>query len=348
VAGYDSPLAGAALRWIAGAPRVEDAAVDGVPAAVYRPPRGRGPWPGVVVFPGVTRRGRAHEAFRGLGRALAATGHLAVVAEPQGAATGELTPETVRQALAAAEATSARGDVYGGRVGLAGVSGGATLVLLVAGDTGLSLRISIAVALAPCCDIREAMRVVTSGFYKEDERLRPFSAGDFFKLVIARSVAGWLPPGPDRDALRDHLQSLPDYGPEPLAAVRSWPRANLGVDAALAVELLGNEDPARFDSLYAALPDELRQAVTTLSPSAVADRITAPVELVVARDDKYIPHADALAFAGRCPSARLTVLESLSHAVPRLSFSAATDLARLDGVLVRLLTAVRAPSYSRP
>jgi pimeloyl-ACP methyl ester carboxylesterase len=113
------------------------------------------------------------------------------------------------------------------------------------------------------------------------------------------------------------------------------------------VELLSNADRERFEDLLGALPEELRAHFDALSPIRVAGRIAAPVELVVGRSDKYVPPADAEAFARACPHVRLTVLDSLEHAIPSFSPAAARDLLRLDGVLVRLLAAVRgAPSYS--
>ena len=106
-----------------------------------------------------------------------------------------------------------------------------------------------------------------------------------------------------------------------------WPREGLDEPARAAVALLSNEAPERFDELFAALPEALRAAVDALSPIAVATEITAPVELVVARADKYIPLADAISFAEACPTARLTILESLTHVVPTVSLTGVRDLA---------------------
>src|SRR3990170_7945216 len=117
---------------LVGAPRAKEDEVAGAPATIFRPARGRGPWPALVVFPGVTRMGRRHPAFVGLGRGLASIGALAVLAEPEGLARGELTGTTVTQALAAAGARAARRDAQRGRIALVGVSGGGTLALLAA------------------------------------------------------------------------------------------------------------------------------------------------------------------------------------------------------------------------
>jgi pimeloyl-ACP methyl ester carboxylesterase len=317
---------------------MEESQVGGVPATIITPGWGSGPWPVALIVPGVTRLGRRHPALVALGRGLAAVGHLTVVADPEGLAVGELTPAVVHQTRAAAIAAARRPEATG-RVVLVGVSGGATIALLVAADPQLAGRVSAVAVLAPCCDIGEAMRVITTGAYRDGRALVPFSSGDLFKLVIARSIVAWLPDGADKSTLRAHLLSLHEYGPEPLAGLRGWPQKTLGAAARSAVELLSNVDPARFDELFAALPEGLRRSVDEMSPLAAAHRIPAPVELVVAREDKYIPLADARRFARTCPHARLTVIESLRHAVPRVSPKEARDLARLDAVLVRLLAA---------
>ncbi|HUF02164.1 MAG TPA: hypothetical protein VMN35_07040 [Gaiellaceae bacterium] len=345
-AGFDRPPFSRATRALAGTAHADEVELGGTPASLYRPARSAGPWPAVLVVPGVTRSGRRHPAFVGVGRGLAAAGILAVVVEPPGLTVGELTPESLAHVRAAAEALSSRADVRGGRFALAGVSGGATLALLVAGRPGLAERVSVVAALAPCCDIREALRLVTTDRYRRDGELALFRPGPFLRLVLARSAIAWLEEGGDRRALRDHVLGLEDYGEEPLRALRSWPTEGLGGEALAIVSLLGNEDPTRFDELCDRLPAALREVTETLSPTRVAGGVTAPIELVVGRADKYVPLEDAVAFARACPRARLTVIESLEHAVPHVSPAAARDLARLDGVVVRFLAAACSSSYS--
>ena len=209
-AAYDGPVLGRFARAAAGPVREEEMQVGGVPAIVFRPGRRAGPWPTTVLFPGVTRRGRKHPAFLGIGRGLAAAGHLAIVAEPEGLAAGELTPAAVSQAREAVEEVLCRPDAARSGVSLLGVSGGGTLALRTAADPHLTERVSIVLALAPLCDVEEAIRVVTTGVYRDGDALVPFTAGDFFKLVIARSIVACLAPGDDRDALRTQLLALDD------------------------------------------------------------------------------------------------------------------------------------------
>lgn len=345
-AGFDRPPFSTVARALAGAAHADEIELGGTLASLYRPARSPGPWPAALVVPGVTRSGRRHPAFVGVGRGLAAAGILTAVVEPPGLAIGELTPESLDHACSAAEALSSRADVRGDRLALAGVSGGATLALLLAGRPGLAERVSAVVALAPCCDIREALRLVTTDRYRRDGELASFRPGPFFRLVLARSAIAWLQESADRRALRDHVLGLEDYGDEPLRALRSWPTEGLGEDAAAVVSLLGNEDPTRFDELCERLPAALREVTETLSPTRSASGARAPIELVVGRTDKYVPLDDAVAFVSACPRARLTVIDSLEHAVPHVSPAAARDLARLDGVVVRFLAAACSSSYS--
>ena len=342
-AGLDPPLLGTAVRGLVGRPRIDESVVGGVPATVFRPGRGRGPWPATVVYPGVTRQGRRHPALVGLGRGLAAVGHVAVVPEPIGVTFGELTAATVAQAFAAAEATRSRRDVGEQGVALVGVSAGATLALGVAAVPAVSADVTAVLALAPVCDLTEALRFVTTGQRLEDGRLVPFRTRDFFRLVCARSLVAALPGSGPRDELLARLRSLPDYGDDPFAVLRTWPSDALDAPGQAVVELLRNEDSHRFDELLVGLPADVLASLSALSVGTRAGAITAPVELVVGRRDKYVPLHDALAFAEVCPTARLTVLESLEHVVPRLALREARHLARLDGALVRML----ASSYSR-
>lgn len=338
-AAYRVPFVARAIEAAVGAPCVEEIEVAGVPATIARPGRGSGPWPAVVVLPGVTALGRRHPAFQGMARAIATTGSLAVVPEPDGLVTAELTPAGREQVVTASLAVTARRDA-GPRIALVGVSGGATLALLAATDPRLASRVSIVAALAPCCDLPEAIRVTTTGYVREGGQLEAFQSGDLFKLGVARTVIGCLPAHGDRERLRGRLAALDLYAPEPLAALRVTTGKALGDEARTVLALLANEDEVRFDDLYAALSESVRSSIEGLSATAHASRIEAPVELVAAANDRYIPLADARRFVAACPKARLTVTETTGH-VPRLSFDEARDLARLDGVLVRTLAAAR-------
>ena len=257
---------------LAGDVREDDTFVAGLPAFVYRPGRGSGPWPAVVLFPGVTRRGRTHPALRAIGRGLAAAGRFAILGEPEGLPGGELTPAATRQARAAVEEVT-RGPMSRAVAPLSwGCREERPSRCLSAAERSLRDRISLVLALAPLNDVSEAIRYITTDVRLDGDALMPFAPGDFFRLVIARSVISCLEPGDDRTALRSHLLALEDYGPEPLSGcVRGLARAS-GIRLGPPSRSSRTRTPDRFDELFAALPDALRAGVEALSPLAVAGR----------------------------------------------------------------------------
>jgi hypothetical protein len=340
-AGVDPPLLGRLVDCVAGAPRVEETELGGVAATLALPGRPPGPWPGILVYPGITARGRGHPGHQGMARGLAAAGFACAVAEPSGLARGVVSPRTLDELGAAATAFAGHPAVRSGGFGVAGVSGGATLALLAAGTAPVAGDIRAVLALAPLCDFRLMLRAVSTGTILHDGRSRPFEPGPLIRVVTARSMVSCLPPGGDRDALLERLLELDDYEPEPFAVLRGWRGQALGAPAQALVELLANEDQGRFDELYAALDPSTRTHVEQLSPLTHAARIRCPCDLVVPPDDKYIPLADTAAFVRACPPARLVITPALSHVIPRASRAGAVGLSRLERSVAGYLARAR-------
>jgi pimeloyl-ACP methyl ester carboxylesterase len=336
-AAVDVPVAGWALRVVTDEPRAEETALAGVPTTVVRPGGGEGPWPALVFLNGVTERGRHHPAVRRLAHGLARAGYLVAVPDPTGLNVGEITPRTLRDSVAAARAVADRPDARGGRAAPAGVSVGTTLALLAAAQPELTRRVSLVAGIAPYADLRELIRLATTRRHLLGGRLAPYEPDPFVALVVARSLAAGLPPGAGRDALREHLLALDVDEPEPLAGLPS----GLGGAAGTLVRLLENDDGEAFDALYARLPSRMRDAVADLSPLARVARIEAPVELASAPRDKYFPLSDSERLAAAARDGRLTVTETLDHAVPRASLQDVADLFRFYGFLARALRLAR-------
>jgi acetyl esterase/lipase len=330
-----SDVAGALTR----EPHADDELVAGVPTAVFRP-GGDGPWPVVVFVNGVTRRGRFHPTVRRLATGLARTGHLTLVPDPPGLSAGELTPGTLDRLVAVAAAALARPDARG-RVAFIGVSAGGSLALLAAADPRLCERVSVVAAVAPYTDLRDVVRLATTGFHLEHGRFFRYRVDPFVSLVAGRALASALPPGRDRRILLGLLRAVPDESEVPLAGLRARLPRGLGRDGRALAALLRNRDPRRFERLFASLPPRVRAAARTLSPILVARRLCAPVELVTAPHDKYFPPAESRALTCVAPDARLTVSATFQHAEPKPSLSRLGDLARLDAYVVRVLRAAR-------
>lgn len=307
----EAPVLRPIVEAVTAEPVEEDGLVAGVPALVVRP-GGDGPWPAVVFVNGATRRGRHHPTVRRLAHGLARAGFVAVVPDPPGLTRGEITVRTSRAVVAVTRATRARH----GRVALLGVSVGASLALLAASE----VEVGVVAGLAPYADLRGIIRLATTG------RVDPF-----VRLVVGRSLAAALPPGPDRRRLVAQMRAVPWESEAPLAALRRSP------DDSPLVRLLVNRDPRRFARLYAALPASLRSQIRLLSPLARARRIDARVELASAPEDKYFPLSESRALVRAAPDARLTVTKILRHAVPDPSPRGVADIARLDAFAARVL-----------
>ena len=318
-------LAGAVTR----EPRLEETTVAGSLATVARP-AGRGPWPALVFVNGSTVEGRRHPTVRSLASGLARAGFLVVVPDVPGLATGALSGETVQSTIAVARAVADGDEARAGRVGLVGVSTGGTLALVAAREPGLAGRISVVSGVAPYSDVRQVVRIATTGTYLRAGRLEPARADPYLLEVVARSLALAIPPGEERDGLLAALES----GEPGVGEV-----AALGPRGQAVARVLLNRDPARFDALYGALDASVRARLERLSPLDGGGRveIAAPVELASGPQDKFFPIDESRAVAEIAPRLRVTVTGALDHAELEPTVRALPDLARLNGFVVRSL-----------
>jgi pimeloyl-ACP methyl ester carboxylesterase len=337
---FTEPIETPGLTWVVSEltdePRLEEISLAGSPTTIARP-GGDGPWPAVVFLNGATRRGRFHPDVRAVARGLARAGYVAFVPDVPGVRTGEITTRTVRGAVAAVRAALREDDVEGGEAALYGVSTGASLALLVAEDASVAERITLVAGIAPYTDLRDVVRLATTGYHSVGGSLRRYDVDPFVTLVAARSLAAALPPGRDRRLLLDELQAVDDEDENPLAVLREVRAARLGRRATDLVELLVNVDPQRFDRLYARLPAAARSDLELLSPITKAGDLRAPVEIASAPHDKYFPVSESRELARVAPDVRITVTETLAHAIPEPSPGALGDLFRFDAFLVRVL-----------
>jgi dienelactone hydrolase len=326
------------------APSLLEVELAGMQATLARPARG-GPWPAAVFVNGVTARGRAHPAVRALACALARVGLLVLVPDPAGLARGELGPATVDAVTSAALAVARRPDCRDGRVGLLGVSVGATLALLVAEDPALAARVSIVAGLAPAAWFRNVVMLATTGHHRDavDGRVRAYATPPFLLLVVARSLVAGLEPSAERERLRAALAGVDEDDPDPLAALDHLP-APSSAEAHAVLGVLRNRDPDRFTALDAALPERFSAACERLSPCPGVGRIRAPVELVTGPADRYVPRSELRALERASSRVRVTETATLAHATADLSLAGIADLARLDAYCVRVMQALSSPT----
>ena len=107
-----------------------------------------------------------------LSESLARTGRLVHIPDLPGIAGGELSPATLAATVDYVEAAADSGETAEGRVGLAGVSVGASLALLAAADARLADRISVVACVAPYGDMANVMLLATTGMYRARRAVR--------------------------------------------------------------------------------------------------------------------------------------------------------------------------------
>jgi pimeloyl-ACP methyl ester carboxylesterase len=337
----EAPVLTPVVEGVSGEPRFEDVRVAGNPAWVVEP-TGEGPWPALFFVNGTVPQGRELPEVRRLAEGFARAGYLVVVPDLPGLREDEITPRTVSETLQVARAVSEWPDAQDGEVALIGVSTGATLALLAAEGSAMRGRISVVAGIAPYSDIRTVLNIATTGHYREaDGEFARYEADPFLSYVVARSLIAALPPGEDRSTLSDELEEVDRQDPDPLAGLRERRLGDLGPEARSVVKLLGNEDPERFDDLYAALPDGVRDSLEQFSPLAGTERLHAPVEIASGPRDRYFPASESYALERIAPQRRVTVTDALDHAELSFSIQDLPAFARFDGFVVRSLREAR-------
>ena len=336
----ETPVLSPAVGWVTGESQMEDGSVAGNLALVARPV-GEGPWPAVFFVNGTTPEGRQHPDVRRLAEGLARAGYLVFVPDLPGLRSDELTPDTVSETIEVAGAVAGRADARGGKVGLIGVSTGATLAVLAAKDPALDGRVSVVAGIAPYSDIRTVLSIATTGHYERNGKILRYEAEPFLSYVAARSIIAALPPGEGRRTLLSELDEVDRLSPDPLSVFRGRPTGGLGPEARSVVEMLANEDPERFDELYARLPARTRADLAKLSPLAGGGEVEAPVELASAPRDKYFPLSESYALESLAPDLRVTVTGALDHANIVVSPGRIPAFIRMNGFVVRSLREAR-------
>jgi pimeloyl-ACP methyl ester carboxylesterase len=294
------------------------------------------------VVNGTVPEGRKLPGVRRLAEGFARAGYLTVVPDLPGLTEDRITPRTVDAATGTAIEISARPDAEDGEVALVGVSTGATLALLAAEAPALEDRVSLVAGVAPYSDIKTVLGVATTGHHRRpDGELVRYEADPFLSYVAARSLVAALPSGGDRRTLAAEIEGVGRESPDPLRDLRTRRLEDLGPDARSVVRLLANRDPERFDALYAALPDGVRDDLEELSPLSGEEEIDAPVELATGPRDRYFPPSESYAIERIAPQRTVTVTAAIDHAELDVSPRDIPAFLAFDGFVVRSLRTAR-------
>lgn len=176
------------------------------------------------------------------------------------------------------------------RVGMFGISAGSALICLAASDAHIRAQVAFIALLGAYFDTATLLEALGRRALNENGTLQPWAPVAVPLQALAATVAPVLP-GDDGTVLVDAFASYPAGG------LTAQQVAKLAPQSAAIYHLLAGDQPARVAANLAALPVNLRNLLTQLSPSSVVDQLRAPVYLLHDRNDQFVPVTESRAFA---------------------------------------------------
>jgi pimeloyl-ACP methyl ester carboxylesterase len=205
----------------------------------------------------------------------------------------------------------------------------------------LAVSVGVQPALAAAAGDARVGRVVSLGGYAEARELVRYFTTGAYAFGTARGQVAL-----DRALAREFLAVNLDLVRDPAeraavqAALAGRPLpGSAGAEARAVVAVLGNEDPARVDTLLAALPPATQALLDALSPARDVRRLRGRLLLVHGRDDPAIPFTESLRLAAAADPTRtrLVLVNLLAHVEGRApAWQQARDLFALWTVAYEL------------
>ena len=191
-----------------------------------------------------------------------------------------------------------------GRAGMAAFSYSVGPALLAAMQDDIRDQVRFVVGVGAYHDLPRAMRFFTTGWFEHDGTWQRITPDDTGKLVLVYSSLDYLAGGADR-AVFDRMvaQRMRD----PRADLSALATA-LSPDAHVVYALAVNADPARFDELFARLPQAMRADINQLDLAQHdLKMLQSQLILVHGKNDNLIPFPESLALAAAVPAGQSRV-----------------------------------------
>jgi hypothetical protein len=243
--------------------------------------------------------------------ALARSGALVIVPESESLQRGEIRPEETATLVESLEVLTAESDADPGRLGLAGFSVGASLVLLAAEDPRGGELASFVNVLGGYFDARSMLVAVASQEIEVDGVLARWEPDHITRYTFAKHLIDSLPEEIDR--VRLSAAFLDDQpGPAPTAA-------ELSRDAAVVLELLQGASRPRAQALIKALPPQAQAWLDAVSPSLRIQSLKPALYAMHDRSDIFIPFTESRRLVAEAPREALrhyTEFQLFAHVTP--------------------------------
>ena len=265
----------------------------------------------IVAVPGAVPQGKDDPRMVAFATTLARAGFAVMVPDLAGYRQLRIRPADALEIADAFAWVSRRPQLApDGRAGMFAFSYSVGPAVLAALQDDIREQVRFVVGLGGYYDLPRAMLFFTTGWFEHEGAWQHITPDDTGRMVLAYSSLDYLAPAPDR-AVFDRMvaQRLRDPRADlaPLAAALS-----AGAQAVYALAV--NNDPARFDDLFARLPPAMREDIARLD---LARHDLAPLRarliLVHGLNDNLIPWPQSRALAAAAPArqARVFLIRSV-------------------------------------
>ena len=287
-----------------------------VPATLVLPTRQRGPLPGWIALPGVSRMGHSHPQLVRFANALACSGAAVLLPEvPEWRrlhVSPRATAPTIRGCI---DLLRNRHDVHPGKIGLIGFSFGAPQVAIAAAREDLADHIAGIVLFGGYCDLERTLRCQLTGDHEWQGIRYALSPDPFGRWVVASNyltdVPGHEDAGDVAAALRPLAaaaseQRIPAWEPHHDEMIEEL-RLALPMTRRALFDLFATsttaERPGHEECLEMAtkLARACRRVEPLLEPARDLGRVHLPTRLIHGRGDRLSPFTESLRLMQRLP-----------------------------------------------
>lgn len=284
-----------------------------VPFALYRTSTEK-PTAALLFTHGFAHRGNEDPRIQAQARRLARAGFAVMTPDLQQMKTYRLGFQDVDAVVACLEYLRRLPGIDSTRIGVVAPSFGAGPVLIALSRPQVRDRVNFGLIFGGYYDLRRTLLYTLTGAYDAEgvAGRMDHSANRHNRWKFLRGNLNLLPPSPSRGEYTNFLTAKiddPDLDIHPVLGRFSDTEQQL-------LAFIDNEDPARFDSLYANVPPSFHAWIDTLSLSHYAPDIRTRLLIVHSDADDKVHYTESLALARNLPNApapEVTIVSVFAH-----------------------------------
>ncbi|BCR04206.1 alpha/beta hydrolase [Desulfuromonas versatilis] len=267
----------------------------------------------ILLVPGAAETGKDDPRLVAFARSLARARFTVLVPDLQSLRELKVNPGNVGELTDAFSALISRPDYApGGRAGMLAFSYAAGPALLAAMEPSIRERVHFVFAVGGYHDLPGVLGFFTTGYFRENGRLRHLEPNEYGKWVFVLSNLHRLSEPADRRS----FEAMVERKQVDLAADLSDLAADLSPEGERLYAFITNRDPARVAELIGGLPSSIQEDIEALDLAGKdLSELRARLILVHGYDDPIIPYTESIALASAVgkEQASLFLAEGLAH-----------------------------------